>query len=90
MNEQRILEELVMLLEANGVVIRREPLAGRAGGLCTVNGRHLFFLDTQASSVEVASVAAEAVAKLIDIESIYLRPEIRQFIESHGSSVKER
>ncbi len=89
MNEQRILEELVMLLESNGVTIRREPLAGGAGGLCTVSGRHIFFLDTQASSVEVASAAAEAVAKLIDIESIYLRPEIREFIESNGSSIKE-
>ncbi|MGA2679076.1 MAG: hypothetical protein ABSF37_07225 [Sedimentisphaerales bacterium] len=89
MNEQRILEELVMLLESNGVAIRREPLAGGAGGLCTISGRHIFFLDTQASSVEVASAAAEAVAKLIDIESIYLRPEIRQFIESNGSSIKE-
>ncbi|MGA2070786.1 MAG: hypothetical protein ABSG97_05505 [Sedimentisphaerales bacterium] len=89
MNEQRILEELVILLEANGVEIRREPLAGGAGGLCTVSGRHLFFLDTQGSSIEVASAAAEAVAKLVDTESIYLRPEIRQFIESHSSSVKE-
>jgi len=89
MNEQRILEELVMLLESNGVAIRREPLAGGAGGLCTVSGRHIFFLDTQASSVEAASAAAEAVVKLIDIESIYLRPEIRQFIESNGSSIKE-
>jgi hypothetical protein len=84
MNEQRLLEELVMLLESNGVTIRREPLAGGVGGLCTISGRHVFFLDTQASSVDVASVAAEAVTKLIDIESIYLRPEIRQFIESHG------
>jgi hypothetical protein len=57
--------------------------------LCTVSGRHIFFLDTQASSVEVASAAAEAVVKLIDIESIYLRPEIREFIESNGSSIKE-
>ena len=83
-----MLEELVMILESNGVAIRREPLAGGAGGLCTVSGRHIFFIDTQAPSIEVASVAAEAIAKLIDIENIYLRPEIRQFIESHGSSVK--
>jgi len=85
MNEQRILEELLMLLESNGVAIRREPLAGGAGGLCTIAGKKVFFLDTQATSIEVASVAAEAVAKLVDIESIYLRPEIRQFIESHSS-----
>jgi hypothetical protein len=90
MNEQRILEELLALLEGNGVSIRHESLAGGAGGLCTVKGQHIFFVDTQSSSVDVAALAAEAVAKLVDIESIYLRPEIRQFIESHGPSIKER
>jgi hypothetical protein len=90
MNEQRILEELLALLESNGVTIRHEPLAGGAGGLCTVKGQHIFFVDTQSSSADVAAIAAEAVAKIVDIENIYLRPEIRQFIESRGSPIKER
>jgi UDP-N-acetylenolpyruvoylglucosamine reductase len=91
MNEQRILEELLALLEANGVSIRHEPLAGGAGGLCTVKNQHIFFVDTQStSSADVAALAAEAVAKIVNIEGIYLRPEIRQFIESHGSSIEER
>jgi hypothetical protein len=82
MNEQRILEELLALLEANGVTIRHESLGGAAGGLCTVKGQNIFFVDSQASSVDVAALAAEAARKIIDIEAIYLRPEIRQFIES--------
>jgi hypothetical protein len=84
MNEQRILEELLTLLEANGVTIRREPLAGGAGGLCTVKGCHIFFVDTQSSSADVAALAAEAVRNIVDIEAVYLRPEIRQFIESQS------
>ena len=83
MNEQRILEELLVLLDANGVTIRHEPLAGGAGGLCALKGHNIFFVDTQSSSADVAALAAEAVAKIVDIENIYLRPEIRQFIESH-------
>jgi hypothetical protein len=90
MNEQRILDELLTLLEANGVTIRHEALAGAAGGLCTVKGHNIFFVDTQSSSVDVAALAAEAVRKIVDIEAVYLRPEIRQFIESNGSSIKER
>ena len=78
------------LLESNGVTIRHEPLAGGAGGLCTIKGRHIFFVDTQSASADVAAPAAEAVAKIVDIENIYLRPEIRQFIESRGSPLKER
>jgi len=90
MNEQRILEELLAILEANGVAIRHEALAGSAGGLCTVKGHNIFFVDTEASSADAAATAAEAVRKIVDIEAVYLRPEIREFIESNGSSIKER
>jgi hypothetical protein len=82
MNEQRILEELLAMLEANGVTIRHESLGGAAGGLCTVKGQHIFFVDTQCSSADTAASAAEAVRKVIDIEKVYMRPEIREFIES--------
>jgi len=86
MNEQQILDELLTLLEANGVTIRREALAGGIGGLCTIKGRHIFFVDTQSPFADVAVLAAEAVSKLVDIEAVYLRPEIRQFIESNTAA----
>jgi hypothetical protein len=87
MNEQTILEELLALLEAHRVKIRREPLGGRGGGLAMMKGENIFFVDTEAPSAEVATLCAEAVTKLVDIEGIYLRPEVRQFIESHKGSV---
>ena len=86
MNKQRILEELVALLEQNGVTIRNEPLAGSGGGLCTIKGEKIFFVDTQASSAEMASVCADAVSKVLDIEDIYIKPEVRQFIENHADN----
>jgi hypothetical protein len=90
MNEQRILEELLALLEANGVTIRNEPLGGSGGGLCTIKGETIFFVDTQATSAEAATVCAEAVSKLLDIEKLYIRPEIREFIEGHSNIDKEQ
>ncbi len=84
MNEQRILEELLALLEASGVVIRKEPLGGSGGGLCTVKGQAIFFVDTQAPSAEVAALCSQAVSKTINIEQIYIKPEIRQFIENNS------
>ncbi len=89
MNEQRIVEELLTLLEANGVTIRNEPLGGSGGGLCTMKGQSIFFVDTQAQSADIAPICAEAVSKVADIEKLYIKPEVRQFIESHTSSVKE-
>jgi len=50
------------------------------------SGPERFFLDTQAGSGESAALCAEAVAKVLDIESIYIRPEVRRFIEEHSSS----
>ncbi len=83
MNEQRILEELLDLLEANGVKIREEPLGGSGGGLCLMKGENMFFKDTQASTFVMATMCAKAIVKVIDIEQIYIRPEVREFIENY-------
>jgi len=89
-NEQRILEELIALLEANSVTIRTEPLGGSGGGLCTIKGEPIFFVDTQAPSAEVAALCAEALLKVVDVEKLYIRPEVRQFIENYSNSEKEQ
>ncbi len=89
MNEQKILEELLILLEGNGVIIRNEPLGGSGGGLCTVKGEQIFFVDTQGASAEVAALCAEATSKVVDIEKIYIKPEVRQFIERYSGTKKE-
>ena len=86
MNEQQVLEELLGLLEANSITIRNEPLGGSGGGLCTIKGQQIFFVDTQASSAEIAAHCVEAVSKLVDIESVYIKPEVRRFIENHSNS----
>ena len=87
MDEQRIVDELLVLLEANGVAIRSEPLGGAGGGLCTIKGRPTFFVDTQAAAGDVAARCAEAVPKVLDIESVYIKPEVRQLIEDQNRQV---
>ena len=85
MNEQNILEELLALLEANGVTIRNEPLGGSGGGLCTIKGQQIFFVDTQASSLVSAATCAEVLPKVVDVEQIYVKPQVRQFIEDNSN-----
>ena len=87
MNEQNILDELLALLEANGVTLRNEPLGGSGGGLCIIKGQRIFFVDTQASSIVSASICAEAVLKVVDVEQIFIKPQIRQFIENHSNQI---
>ncbi len=89
MNSQAILQLLVTLLEENGVQVRTEPLGGGGGGLCNIKGRDIFFLDTQAPTAESTALCAQAVGRLVDIESIYIRPEIRQCIEDSLQAEKQ-
>ena len=87
MNDQNILEELLALLEANDVTIRNEPLGGSGGGLCSIKGQHIFFVDTQASSAVSAAVCAGAMSKVVDLEQIYIKPQVRQFIENNSNQI---
>ena len=89
MNSQAILQLLVTLLEENDVQVRAEPLGGGGGGLCNIKGRDIFFLDTQAPTAESTALCAQAVGRLVNIESIYIRPEIRQCIEDSLQAEKQ-
>jgi len=82
MDQQQILDELLALLEDNGVELRSEPMGGSGGGLCTIKGKKIFFTDTQATAAEGVHLCALAVAKIIDVDKIYIKPEVRQFIEN--------
>jgi hypothetical protein len=84
MDDQQILDELLNILEISGIQVRDEPIGGSGGGLCRLRGRQVFFLDTQASPIDCALACAEAVEQTIDIEKLYIKPQIRQFIERRG------
>ncbi|MDD5458185.1 MAG: hypothetical protein PHF37_02165 [Phycisphaerae bacterium] len=88
MNDSEILEELLGLLEENGIEVRRESLGGQGGGFCVIKGQKLFFADTNADSVDVAALCAGAIAQNVDTESIYLRPEVREFIENYAKETQ--
>ncbi len=81
MNQQQILDELVNILVSNGIQVRQEPLEASGGGLCTIKGRSLLYLDTQAPIGDSIKTCLIAIKKLVNIEDIYIRPQIRQIIE---------
>ncbi len=83
MKDHIILEHLIGLLEAHNVTIRQEPLYETIGGLCRLKGDQVLFLDAHAEAGELAAVCARTLAEVVDIETIFIRPEIRRFIEYH-------
>ena len=76
-----ILDELVLLLEQNGITVRCE--AGGGAGLCIFKGRTVVFIDNAAPTAEMAEICGRAVCQNIDIENIYIKPQTREFLEKY-------
>jgi len=81
MDNKAILDEMVEVLEKNCVKIRKDSMGGGGAGLCKLKEGYLFFLDADSNDYENALNCAKAVKEVIDIETIYLKPEIREFVE---------
>lgn len=86
MDDRDILEALLELIGNCQVEIRKVPLGGQGGGLCRLRGRVVFFADTDASVGETTALAAQAVPQQMDIEGVYLRPQIREIIDRYRSA----
>ncbi len=76
-----ITEEITEILAQHGIEIRHESLGGEGGGLCRLKNKTVFFVDSQGSGREQARQCARALREIVDIDSIYLKPVVREFVE---------
>lgn len=83
MEEQDILEQLLAILEQNHIAVRTEPIGPLPAGLCQIKGKRVFFVDKNAETADVTAICARAVLETIDIQNIYLKPQIREFLEKN-------
>jgi hypothetical protein len=84
MDNKSILDDLFDILEKHNVKIRKDSLGGGGSGLCKIKGEYVFFADMDSSSYEIAVSCAKALAQVVDIESIYIKPQVRSFIEQNA------
>ncbi len=84
MESEAVLAELLALLESTGVSIRTEPMGGRGGGLCKMKDKQVFFVDTEATTAEMVAICSEAVREMVDLENIYIKPQVRAILEGDG------
>ena len=82
MDKTQLLEDMLAVLIGEGIEIRTESLGGSGGGLCKFGGKRVYFVDTDASEIETAAITARTVGEMVNIESIYLRPQVREMIEN--------
>ena len=80
MDDSAILDELLEILLQTGIPVRHEEMGGNGGGLCELSGKEVCFIDTDSGPIHNAAVCAEAINKLVDIELIYMKPQVREFL----------
>jgi hypothetical protein len=74
---------LTKLAEEVGIVVRHAPLGGDGGGLCAIRGQRVLFIDTAADVATRVERTARALAHLPELETHFLRPDVRELLEQH-------
>ena len=82
MDEHHILKTLIDLLEANRIKSRKELLDDSPGGLCRTGEERSHVLDSRALPANQAEACAAALVEVVDIDNIYLLPDVREFVEN--------
>jgi hypothetical protein len=88
MDNKSILDDLLDMLEKHNVKIRKDSLGGGGSGFCRIKDKYIFFADMDSSAYEIAVICAKAVSQVVDVESIYIKPEVRSFIEQNLNNKK--
>lgn len=81
MDVQTRLDTLVAIAEQVGIEIRQAALGGEGGGLCSVRGHRVLFVDTSADTATRYDRTVEAMANLPELQTLYLPPEVREDLE---------
>lgn len=79
MNYSKIVAELEEIIKQLGIYLRYEK-GDFEGGYCILRDKRILVVNKRLLDVRKASILARALNE-IGIESLYLKPEIREFIE---------
>jgi hypothetical protein len=93
LGQERLLDELLSAARRLGIEVRIEPFHGGVrtpGGLCRLRGRILVLIDQRLGVFDRTRTLADALSEF-DVESVYLTPQARRFIDAararHGPRV---
>ena len=91
-NEGAILGQLEELAQSLGIEIRNEPLKKEGsfspGGLCRFKGEYILIFNTRATKGDRIEALAKAV-KRFDLNEVYLRPGLREFLDNYPIKKEE-
>lgn len=77
-------DELIEIARRMGIVVRHAALGGGGGGLVSLKGQRQLFIDLNASPADQLEQTARALSRLTELETLYLRPDVRTLLEEAG------
>ena len=75
------LDELIELCRRLDLEVRKDLLGGTGGGLCSVHGRRVLFIDLDADVATRLDGCLAAFATLPEVDSIFITPALRERID---------
>ena len=75
------LDAVLDLLRRLDIEVRQEHLGGSGGGLCTVQGRRIIFIDIDTDLGTRLERCARALSSLPESEEVYVAPALRELID---------
>lgn len=79
------LDAVIDVFTRLGIDVRKERLGGVGGGLCTLRGTKVLFVDLDADVATRLDRSLDALSTIPNLESVYLVPALRERIERLGS-----
>ena len=84
MDDHAVLNQLEELARTLGVEVRYEPVRkeglSNSGGLCRLKGEYILIINSNASVKGKIQTMATAL-KRFDLNQVYLRPGLREFLD---------
>jgi len=81
-------EELLELAKKVGIGVRHVRLGGNGGGLAKFKNQRQLFIDLDAAAIDQLEQTARAMAQVEELQSIYVRPDVRKLLEEWGTSTR--
>lgn len=76
-----LLRTVLELLTRLEIEVREEHLGGDSGGLCTMRGRRVVFVDLDADVASRLERCLNVLRDLPDLEGVYVSPIVRELLE---------
>jgi hypothetical protein len=77
-------DQLIELAQRLGLVIRHARLGGSGGGIAHFKGQRQLFIDLEAAPADQLEQTARAMANLPELETQFIRPDVRRLLEEWG------